>query len=486
MSMSDVMGLTEDKQREYMEQEMDYKERGLRLIESWEKKDGMELGNGVLAEMANEDVYKAMSMVNLLENTERGLVNRLKEYQTSSYLGVTPQEIVKVFRFAYGNSVAPDLFNFWGMSSVKDTFYKIETKYTSTSRGATAGNVVYESYGDGGRYTRSTGEGTFTGDGSTTNFTGTLDTVPALAYSFKIFGPTGVIATDDGNGNLEATDSTVVDISGTINYTTGAYDFTFGTAPASAAAYTIVYNFDLEQEDLFDEINTVSLDLVPYDFRAKFHSMEASWHRMTEEVSQSKLGRSARQDLLDAIADTVRKSQDEFYCKQAIRMAGWSDAIEFETDFSAAGSDSDYAQAQSLFSEFENARTKTYDALGRFPARTNLLVGGKAKAYLRKLKGYNVNTNKEEIGFFKDGEVAGYNVYVAPADVVATGDIYLIGRGADALSTDAALSVGVYRGDVTSDELEFSNFKNQVGLGMLSDWKSMNSKMVTQISLQNL
>ena len=41
MSMSDVMNLSQDKQREYLEQENDYKEQGLRLIESWEKKEGI-------------------------------------------------------------------------------------------------------------------------------------------------------------------------------------------------------------------------------------------------------------------------------------------------------------------------------------------------------------------------------------------------------------------------------------------------------------
>lgn len=485
MSMSNAMqGLNAEQQREYLMQEGDYKETGLRLIESWEKKDGMELGNGVIAEMADKDIYKAMSLVKMLENTERSLEHKLKEYQTSSYMGVTPQEVVKVFRFAYGNSVAPDLFNFWAMSSVKDTFYKIENKYASTKRGATANDVTYENYGDGGRYPTSFDEDTFTANGILTNFTGTLTTFPLLAYSVKVFGPTGMIARDDGNGALEATTSLA--ITGTIDYTTGDYDFTFGVAPTDTLVFTVQYNFDLEQESLFDEVTTVLLDLVPYDFRAKFHSMEASWHRFTEEVSESKLGRSARQDLLDSISDVVRKSQDEFFCKQAVRMAGWSTAITFDTDFSAAGADSDYANAQSLFSEFENARTKTYDALGRFPARTNLLVGAKSKAYLRKLKGYNVNTNKEEIGFFRDGEVAGYNVYVAPANVVATDDIYLIGRGKDAMSTDAAISVGMYKGQVTSDELEYSSFKNQVGLGYMLDYKVMNNKMVSKISLDNL
>lgn len=485
MSMSNTMQLNEEDQRILMEREDTYQNEGLRLVETWANKPGMELGNGVLEEMMDKDVYKALSLVKFLENTENSLVKNLREYQTSSYMGITPQEVVKVFRFMYGNSVAPDLFNFFAMSSTKDVIYKIENTYTKTSRGATAGDITYETYGDGGRYTRATGEATFTGDGSTTNFTGTLPTVPALANSFQIWGAKGLIARDDGAGNLSATNDDV-DISGTINYTTGAYDFTYGTAVANGEVQTIDYTFDQENENLFDEINTVSLNLKPYSFDASFHSLEASWHRFTEEVSESKLGRSARQDLIDSLADVARKSQDEFYCKQAVRQAGWTSPVTFNTDFSAQGADSDYSNAQALFSEFENAQTKTYDALGRYPARVNLLVGAGANAYLRKLKGYTVDTSADRSGFFKAGDVAGYNVYVAPKAVVDTNKIYLIGKGRENLSTDSVLSVGMYKGQVTSDQLEFSNFKNQLGIGVMSDHRIMNPKMISSITLSNL
>jgi hypothetical protein len=47
--------------------ENDYQESGLRLIESWEKKAGMELDNGVIAEMADKDIYKTISLVKMLK-----------------------------------------------------------------------------------------------------------------------------------------------------------------------------------------------------------------------------------------------------------------------------------------------------------------------------------------------------------------------------------------------------------------------------------
>ena len=469
------------------EQENDYLDNGLRLLDKWDKTKGMGFEKGELLEMADKNVFNAIGLATLLENTERGFVHKLKEYQTSSYMGVTPQEIVRVFRFAYGNAVAPDLFNFWTMNSVKDTFYKIETKYKSTSRGATAGEVIYENYGDGGRYPTSFGEDTFTGDGSTLNFTGTLTTVPVLAYSFKIFSEValgGIIGGDDGNGNITAIDGT--SFTGTINYTTGDYDITFVTAPVSTVVTTIQYNFDLEQESLFGEVDEVSLGLVAFDYRCRWHSMKASWSRFSEEVSESKLGRSARQDLLDGVGDVIRKSMDEFFTKQMKRASNWAAAIEFDTNFANAGVDSGYARAQDLFSTLEDARGVTYASLGRYPARTNLLVGYKAKAYLRKLNGYNVNKSNDEIGFFKDGDVGGYGVYVAPPDVVDSGDIYLIGRGKDNLSTDAVISVGMYKGELNSDELEYASFKNEVGLGYMLDHKISNKYMCSKVELKNL
>ncbi len=465
-------------------QENEYIQRNEKLLEKWEKTEGLGLGNGVLAEMVDKNYYNALALARVLENTEVSFNNTLREYQTSSYLGITPQEIVKVFRFSYGNSIAPDLFNFWAMESVKDTFYKIETKYGSTKRGETEGEVIYENYGNGGRYTKSTEEESLVGDGNKTNFTGTLPVFPAVPHSFKIYGPKGH-AGSDINGVLGGTAVTGT-LSGTIDYATGVYDITFTNAPATGEDYIIEYVYDVEDERLFDQVGEIKLDIVPYDFRAQWHSMQATWHRFAEEVSESKLGRSARQDLIDGVADVIRKSQDEFFVKRAIRASRWADAEKFDTDFANNGADSDYANAQALVATIENARGKAYQELGRSPARCNLLVSWTAKSYLRKIKGYSIEADRNEIGFFKDGELGGYGVYVAPSNVVEDNMIYMFGRGKDAMATDAVISVGMYKGAINSDELEFANFKNQLGFGYMMDYQINNKYMASRIELENL
>lgn len=67
-----------------------------------------------------------------------------------------------------------------------------------------------------------------TGDGVTTNFSGTTQAFPIIAGTYFITDGTQILK-DDGTGNLTG------DGSGTINNVTGAFNATFTSAPASSA-----------------------------------------------------------------------------------------------------------------------------------------------------------------------------------------------------------------------------------------------------------
>jgi len=79
-----------------------------------------------------------------------------------------------------------------------------------------------------------------TGDGITTNFTGTLTGFPILVgkvtFSSIDSSNDGLVLKDDGVGNLVVPDSTATVPASTINYITGAYVLNFPTAPAAGAA----------------------------------------------------------------------------------------------------------------------------------------------------------------------------------------------------------------------------------------------------------
>jgi len=104
---------------------------------------------------------------------------------------------------------------------------------------------VYGSYIDTATYTTVTAEALGTGDGVDTTFSGTLAFKAGSAlrtcFGITIKVNSVITLTDDYNGNLKDTSGT---IRGTINYTTGAYDITFGTAPGNLLAITADYQWE--------------------------------------------------------------------------------------------------------------------------------------------------------------------------------------------------------------------------------------------------
>lgn len=106
-----------------------------------------------------------------------------------------------------------------------------------------------------------------TGDGVTTAFAGTLSNIPILRNNVLFdsvnTANAGLSLIDDGAGNLVVPNTTVN--VGTINYVTGAYTFTFPSAPASGAAInsqTVPYVPSLPQALLFYN-DTFTLRPVP-------------------------------------------------------------------------------------------------------------------------------------------------------------------------------------------------------------------------------
>ena len=75
------------------------------------------------------------------------------------------------------------------------------------------------------------------GDASQQQFTYTATNLPVQRESVLIKVDTAVVASDDGEGNIEGTD-----ISGTVDYETGEVTVDFVTAPANGAVLTISYH----------------------------------------------------------------------------------------------------------------------------------------------------------------------------------------------------------------------------------------------------
>lgn len=73
------------------------------------------------------------------------------------------------------------------------------------------------------------------GDGATVTFNDVLTSLPIVPGSLTVTAG-GITGTDDGSGNISGTG-----VSGAIDYTTGALNVTYTTAPASGTARTATH-----------------------------------------------------------------------------------------------------------------------------------------------------------------------------------------------------------------------------------------------------
>lgn len=483
-----MRGNSEAKQDLYQREAGYRQEYAKRLIEKWARVPGLDLGKK-LYDLYESSPRKAENLAIILENQEKYL-RSLSETVMSDTFITTPQNVIKVIRIGYPNSVANELFTVWGMESYKDTMYKIETTYASTQRDATSGDVMYESAAN--RYASEVEE-VAVSVSATDNFTGTITPAPLRPYKVEIYAGSGSgyerqIAVDNGAGTFIGADTDypldTTDAS-TINYTTGAYDITFNSALAGTESVFIRFVFDGENSSLYSELEEVDINLVAYDFRAQPYPIAFTWSKMTEFAMSDKLGTQAEEVLVQAAADELKKSIDFIATKMAYRASWWTTAVNFETDFAIAGADSDYANAQSVKGAIRNAGLKTYAELQRGGV-TDVVVGPNASTYIEKHKLFTANGNQPEVGMYKYGQLGNINVYVAPSSIVPTDEILCLYKNTAVDNADSTINIGSYIPLYRTPTLEYKTRNKESSLTFFGDIRTVEKKYATRVKLLNL
>ena len=513
MGYGKVMRMSEDKARQIYNEKLSEREnKVLKLKEKYSKSKGLAFGNGKLEEMFEKDAKKASNLLLFLENSEIQAMrdptiaqNMLREsaiknasngqlkeaMQTGGAMQLMlPTDIVKISRIAYTNSVAQDIFDVWGMSSMKDSLYKLETTYGSTARGATKDTVTYENYGEGRYPSTLEQEATTSADAGVT-WTATLSYAPIIPFHVAVFLDGAQVAVDNGNGVLVGADLSTVTPS-TINYTSGAISIVFASAVSGGASadVTVQYAYDFEDPNLFSRTGSVLLNLVEYQYSAILYPLEVEWTRFSEDLMNSKLGLSAKDMLIAGAGDEFRKAFDERCIAKGIKASTWHAPVDFDTDFATAGADSSYAHAQSVTTAIMNAENLTYDALGRLADKTAIVADSGAIAYFTKHNKFESVTPSSRVGIFKVGTLAGRDVYMAPKSVINPsanqGKAYLFGKSVESQNVDAPVSVGTYGTGITTNPVELKNFNSQMGLGVYADSRINNKYFATALNLTNL
>jgi hypothetical protein len=136
------------------------------------------------------------------------------------------------------------------------------------------------------------------GGSGATAYSGNLGHVPVRAGTVKFFDGTQIV-TDDGNGNLTGNCTAATH---TVNYSTGAYVFTFNSS--TTAAVTVSYEQNLEANADIPEMDLV---LTSAPITARPHKLRARWSIEAQQDFQAYHGVNADVELVAFMANEIAK-----------------------------------------------------------------------------------------------------------------------------------------------------------------------------------
>ena len=446
-----------------------------RLFEKWSKKNGIGENMDTIRE---KDEAKARALSIILENQENHL-SRLTETQISNSFSTTPENVLRVVRLGYPNSVRSELFLEWAMETARDSIYYLSSVYGSAKRGSTAGASMKESpafrYGSEIEV-----ETVGSGDGSTVAFNNTVINTPLRPYAVRILVDDIPVAVDDGSGNIIGAS---LNASGTneVDYSTGEVTVTFTTAPASAVAVSIEYHYDSEVSTNYTDIGSVELQLRDYQFRVKPWPLYVSWSKMTELLINTTLNIDAEDALIRGASDEFKKSLDFHAVKLAYQTAKGHAPVTF--NINGAVGEPEIDRMTAFNKAIDQASDKMYNTLQRGGV-TKLVGGPGAITQLKLHKRFDGTTRQPRVGAYREGTLDGIDVYKVPASIVPDDEIMAIYKN-ELTPEDVSVAFGSLIPLYQTQTLEYKEFYKETGLAYFGDAKVLQPNYLQRIKLTN-
>ena len=228
-------------------------------------------------------------------------------------LGMMPQIALDVITASVGGSILPLLSSLQPMSEEHGIVYYKQIKSVGATGGYSAGDVISDpltkdDIGDGSLGSMRKQETIFTTGTGVTNYTGTLSAFPIRPYMFEITLTGLGSGKDDGNGNILG-----FGFSGTINYTTGAYDIDLAVDPvANNYPAGVIYDLDV---DSLSSLEKIQGSLLTKDIKAEVWALAADVGAFANFAFGQRFGRSA----IDEVAQDLTTEITRVLNTQAVK-----------------------------------------------------------------------------------------------------------------------------------------------------------------------
>ena len=469
-----------------------------RLVEKWSKVK--EIGKGI-TEMPTQT---ARNLAVLLENQTKAMSKMNEAQFAAAFNGYTPENMLRLVRLSYPNSIRGLLFTEFAMESAHDSIKYVEPIYTKTqSDDASAthakaklddddnfGAVMYETTES--RYATEMLEGAI--DGLTVTFKTAIPGDYIDGYSV-VYGTTTANATEHVVAVQVRNPHVPHDVQwvgGDIESATqegNVVTFVASTAGAGLAITKAFGRFDSDQDLTGQYLGEVELRMKDYHFMPRIISLGVTWTQLAELVLDTSFGVSAEETLMDYAAQEIKKTLDY----QAVKMAAATQAlraaentVEFDAEALATADtkDSYYHTAQLIGQAIEQISNKQLDSFGR--GGVSAIVGGpNAVTYLKLNKNWSDRGKMPAIGGHQVGELDGVPVFKVPGNIIPNDTLITTWKN-DQVEGDVAMAIGTLMPFYSTGALQRKNLYKEAAVARFEDTKVLQPKYFGRIQIKNI
>lgn len=507
--------------------ERDY--RADRLVEKWSKVP--EIGKGI----KNMPVNTARNLAILLENQARSMRKMNEAQMSSNFYGQTPENMLRIIRLSYPNSIRGQLFDEMAMETANDSIKYIKNNYKRWNTDqrfdtedlkykfddeAHANDVMYESTES--RYatemvnatvanasnnvTVSFKEGPFGSDGSKyiDGFTEIYAVVGGRRVALAMqagtdardgrivdwmFNPNG--AQVSPNLFIRATKVDAGDKMFTVTLETKTtLDGTYTPAAEDVSSYIkAVGRYDSEQDLQGDYLGDVEITMASYHFRPRPHFMGVSWTHMTELVLDTSFGVSAEDTLMDSAAQEIKKTldfQSIKYADHAEQTSGYNNRVAFDALAVDGGGikDSYFHTAQLITQAIDRVGDRMFNEFLR--GGVTAIVGGPAAInYLKLNKEWSDRGRQPAIGGHKVGELGNISVFKVPSSIIPDNELLTTWKN-PAAEGDVSVAIGTLLPFYSTGAIQRKTLYKEAAIARYEDIKALNPQYLGRVVINNI
>jgi hypothetical protein len=438
-----------------------------------------------LVEAYNKYPDRVTNLAFAIKNVEEHL-SELTESQISSTLGTTPENILRVLRLGYLNTCRQDAFWEMGLATAHDIFFYLEPKYRKTLRGATAGDIMYESKSYRSVSDIGSWDSEEAADGSNKTFTfaPSASEVPLSPFTIQLLRNGLLVANDDGRGNIQGRDADDTSIIGTMNYATGAATVTFTTAPATGQSVVLEGGIALEKDNDLEITQSVDLSLRAVPFTLREYPITASFSKKLELVLGTSYKVDAQEAYLRAMADELRKTLDIQAFSLASRQAHRNSAADpVVFNMQGAVGEAETNRIQVITRYVDRVGTRIYNKL--FRGGVSVIFGGPtATGVLTGHNRWNDTGAQDANGIYKLGNLGDIPVFRVPTEVCPDADLVCVYKNRQ-LPEDVFLMIGTLLPLHVTDKLELPGRQTEFGVASYGDMQILNKGYAEVLTVIN-